>query len=276
MDKKAMMAIVANMCAYQSASCRGLDMADMARQLLDMASVPANATIYEIPVSDNNQVIVYFYIPGDDNYYSLLVGDGADGSKANFILYIEGKNPGTSDFYFLDDSTEIDINYFKREDKGMMDRTVKNLVDKMIDAVIARACTVYEIPVIFTEDLEDARRQIERNIFSLSDADFMSEEDACMLLDYAERETDKYLEREGIAVMDYDSVVQTEVLGMINRQLVAFAAEVRKADADDPWGDTVRNLCQKELVDTSAQSMLYPSCVSLFRAKMAEIKRRWA
>lgn len=113
MDKQKMMAIVNKMCAYQSASCRGLDMADMARELLDMASVPATAVVSEIPVSDGGQVIVYFYVPGDDNYYMLFAGDGCDGSKANFKLYIDGKNPCTDDFYFLDKDIEISIDHFK-------------------------------------------------------------------------------------------------------------------------------------------------------------------
>lgn len=128
MDKKAMMAIVAKMCAYQSASCRGLDMADMARQLLDMASVPTNAVISEIPVSDYNQVVVYFYIPGDSNYYMLFAGDGIDGSKANFKLSVDGTlgNDGYVDFF--DNPTKIDINYFKEEkdmaNKGYFEMTM--------------------------------------------------------------------------------------------------------------------------------------------------------
>lgn len=127
MDKKAMMTIVANMCAYQSASCRGLDMADMARQLLDMASVPANAKISEIPVSDYNQVVVYFYIPGDSNYYMLFAGDGMDGSKANFKLSIDGTldNDGYVDFF--DNPTKIDINYFK-EDENMAKKEFNDLL----------------------------------------------------------------------------------------------------------------------------------------------------
>jgi hypothetical protein len=82
----------------------------MARKLLDLANVPTNATIHEIPVNWDNQVVILFLLPNDDNYYSLFSGISKDGNF-HFELSITGiLSENIFDFY--NEDKELDIDYF--------------------------------------------------------------------------------------------------------------------------------------------------------------------
>lgn len=67
--KNKVMAIVEKICNAESVSCRGLDQSSLARDLMNLANIPQNADIQEIPVNWDNIVAIYFLIPGNDKYF---------------------------------------------------------------------------------------------------------------------------------------------------------------------------------------------------------------
>ena len=56
--------IVSKICEMKSTDCRGLNKRDLAKKLLNLANVPENAEIEEIPLDWNNQVVVLFFDSG--------------------------------------------------------------------------------------------------------------------------------------------------------------------------------------------------------------------
>lgn len=104
------MSIVREICSTESTNCRSLNKTNLARQLLDIANVPQDADIQEIPLDWNDQVDVLFLLPNDTNYYSLFAGIGTD-NKFYFSLGITGVLNGNM-FDFYDKDIEIDIDYF--------------------------------------------------------------------------------------------------------------------------------------------------------------------
>lgn len=106
------MNLVKKICGTESTDCRSLNKSDLGRQLLDIANVPKNADIQEIPLDWDNQVVVLFLLPNDTNYYSLFAGIGLDG-KFYFELTITGKLNGKV-FDFFDEEEQLDIDYFKK------------------------------------------------------------------------------------------------------------------------------------------------------------------
>ena len=107
------MKLVREICSMKSTNCRSLNKAAVARKLLDLANVPKNANIQEIPLDWNNQVVILFLIPGDNNYYSLFAGIGNDG-KFYFELTITGILKGDT-FEFFDEEKTLNIDYFKEK-----------------------------------------------------------------------------------------------------------------------------------------------------------------
>ena len=61
--------IVREICAKNSTDCRSLNKSDLARKLMDMANVPDDAEITEIPLDVDNQVAILFVVPNDDKYF---------------------------------------------------------------------------------------------------------------------------------------------------------------------------------------------------------------
>ena len=110
MEKSKIMELVNAICNTESANCRSLNKVETARQLLDIANVPAIAEIQEIPLDWNNQVVILFLLPNDDNYYSLFCGIGKD-NKFHFELSVTAKLKG-NEFNFYDEEKDLDINYF--------------------------------------------------------------------------------------------------------------------------------------------------------------------
>lgn len=110
--EKRVMNIVENICSHNISDCRGLSLADEGRKLLDFANVPNNANIQEIPLCWDNQVVILFLMPNDDNYYSLFAGIGNDG-KFYFELSITGKLLTNGYFDFYDEEEILNIDYFK-------------------------------------------------------------------------------------------------------------------------------------------------------------------
>lgn len=107
--------IVSEICNTPSANCRSLNKSELARQLLDLANIPQNADIQEIPLDWDNQVVILFLIPNDANYYSLFAGKGKSG-KFHFDLSIIGTLKG-NEFDFFHDEKPLDIDYFKSNAK---------------------------------------------------------------------------------------------------------------------------------------------------------------
>ena len=104
------MPIVREICNTESTNCRSLNKTELARKLLDIANIPQEADIQEIPLDWDNQVNILFLIPNDENYYSLFAGMGTD-NNFHFELGITGILNG-DEFDFFDEDKEIDINYF--------------------------------------------------------------------------------------------------------------------------------------------------------------------
>ena len=109
------MELVREICNTQSTDCRSLNKASLARELMDIANVPQNAEIQEIPLDRDNQVVILFLLPNDENYYSLFAGIGND-RKFYFELSVTGKLNGST-FDFFEEEKMLDIDYFKEERK---------------------------------------------------------------------------------------------------------------------------------------------------------------
>lgn len=104
------MRLVKEICNTESLNCRSLNKIELARQLMNIANIPQNAEIQEIPLDWDEQVVVLFLIPNDTNYYSLFAGIGMD-NNFYFQLGITGVL-NEDEFEFLDKDKLLDINYF--------------------------------------------------------------------------------------------------------------------------------------------------------------------
>lgn len=117
------MNLVKMICGEASADCRSLNKSDLARQLLDLANVPASAVINEIPVDWADQCVILFELPGDDNYYSLFAGLGLDGVE-HFDLAITGtitrSADGSERFNFFEDDTALSLDHFSKGSQDEM------------------------------------------------------------------------------------------------------------------------------------------------------------
>lgn len=86
----------------------------LARKLLKLAGIcEENTEIFEIPVMQDNQVVVLFFSKSenDDNYYSIFAGIGTDG-KFYFEFSITGRVERLKDSYKFDfyDKALVTIN----------------------------------------------------------------------------------------------------------------------------------------------------------------------
>ena len=115
--KNKILALVKKICTNNS-DCRGLNNKEMARELMNIANIPGNAEIEEIPLNWNNQVVILFLIPGDKNYYSLFAGIGND-NEFHFELSITGILQKNGYFDFFAEEEMLPINYFDKEIKRM-------------------------------------------------------------------------------------------------------------------------------------------------------------
>lgn len=113
--KEKIMQIVRKICNTEPTNCRSLNKIELARQLMDIANIPQNADIQEIPLDWDEQVNILFLIPNDINYYSLFAGIGTD-NNFYFQLGITGVLKG-NEFDFYDEDKIIDVNYFFIERK---------------------------------------------------------------------------------------------------------------------------------------------------------------
>jgi len=111
MNKEKVLLLVEQICSTESTNCRSLNKVELAKQLLVLANVPQIATICEIPLDWNSQVVILFTLPNDSNYYSLFSGIGTDGNF-HFELAITGKFEKSDTFNFYDEDEEIAIDYF--------------------------------------------------------------------------------------------------------------------------------------------------------------------
>ena len=110
MEKSKIMELVNAICNTESTNCRSLNKVKTARQLLDIVNVPTTAQIQEIPLDWNNQVVILFLLPDDNNYYSLFAGIGKSGNF-HFELSVAAKLKG-NEFNFYDEEKDLNINYF--------------------------------------------------------------------------------------------------------------------------------------------------------------------
>lgn len=116
MRKQTILNLVSKICDTKSTDCRSLNKVEIARELLNMAHVPSNAEISEIPLDINNQVVVLFLLPGDKKYYSLFAGIGNDG-RFHFELSITGTLKDDGYFHFFKEDKILDIGYFQKKRK---------------------------------------------------------------------------------------------------------------------------------------------------------------
>lgn len=112
------MAIVKRICNSESISCRGLDQSGLAKELMNLANVPQNADIQEIPVNWDNMVVINFLIPDNENYFCLFAGIGMDGNY-HFELSIIGTLLEDGWFHFRQEDGLSDliipIDYFVKQ-----------------------------------------------------------------------------------------------------------------------------------------------------------------
>ena len=111
--KNRILDLVAKICTNNS-DCRGLDKKDAARELMNIAHIPSDAEIVEIPLDWNNQVVILFLLPEDKNYYSLFAGIGND-SEFHFDLSITGALDNNGYFDFFEQDEMLPINFFESD-----------------------------------------------------------------------------------------------------------------------------------------------------------------
>lgn len=113
--KNKVMEIVNLICNTESVSCRGLDQSGLARKLMDLANIPKDADIHEIPVNWDSMVAINFLIPNDNKYFCLFAGIGMD-EKYHFELSIIGALESNGWFHFFQEDGKEDeslpINFF--------------------------------------------------------------------------------------------------------------------------------------------------------------------
>jgi len=122
--KDNVLSLVSAICNEPSTDCKSLNKTELARELMDLASIPELAEIREIPLDWDNQVVILFKIPNDNNYYGLFAGIGKD-NQYFFDLTIMGDfDTETGEFNFYDVEKQIPIDYFsKREITSTYDKT---------------------------------------------------------------------------------------------------------------------------------------------------------
>lgn len=114
MANKDFMQIVKTICETTATDCRSLNKVELARELMDMANIPSNAIIEEIPLDWNNQVSICFTVPNDDNYYSLYAGHWNNGTEKMMLCIIGTQIHSRSKtfFEFFTKEKEISLDYF--------------------------------------------------------------------------------------------------------------------------------------------------------------------
>lgn len=101
MENKVMQ-LVKQICNVESTDCRSLNKKDLVRELMNLANVPQDADIQEVPVDWDNMVEISFLIPDDNNYYNLFAGIGTD-NNFHFELSIIGKLLDNGYFHFFEE-----------------------------------------------------------------------------------------------------------------------------------------------------------------------------
>lgn len=113
--KKKVMSLVEKICNMESTSCRSLNKSGLARELMNLAHVPQNAEVQEIPLDWDNMVEICFLIPNDNKYYSLFAGIGID-KMFHFQLSIIGTRCKNGCFHFYEEDNKenemLPIDYF--------------------------------------------------------------------------------------------------------------------------------------------------------------------
>lgn len=132
--KNRVMELVEKICNIESTDCRSLNKVDLARKLMDLANVPDDAEIKEIPLDWNNQVVILFLFPEDKNYYSLFAGIGCDGNFY-FELSITGVLENDSFVFFEEEGKKdqvLPINYFEKQKAN--DEIMENCLFDLLEA----------------------------------------------------------------------------------------------------------------------------------------------
>ena len=156
--KNKVMQLVEKMCIMESAGCRSLNKSDLARELMDIANIPQNADIQEIPLDWNNQVEILFLLPNDKNYYSLFAGIGCDG-KFYFELSIIGTLKENGWFQFFEEDGKqneiLSIDYFIK--RTTVTKTIKKFIETVIKVAITECqnITIAEFQVEYTSQIKE-------------------------------------------------------------------------------------------------------------------------
>lgn len=161
MTNKNFMHVVKLICETTSTDCRSLNKAELARELMDMANIPSNATIEEIPPDWDNQVSICFTVPNDNNYYSLYAGHWLDDTK-RMMLCIIGKqvHSGTKTFFdFFTEEKEVSLDYF-----------VKNQNEKQEEQEIETETTSFYITYEDGREKRIAMRKAYRQYMTMVDS----------------------------------------------------------------------------------------------------------
>ena len=110
------MEIVKEICSIETTDCRSLNKSEVARKLMDMANIPRNAEIQEIPLDWNNQVETLFTIPEDKYYYGLSAGHWLDGTESMYLEIIGIQRDQGNDiwFDFYNTGKRLPLDYFRK------------------------------------------------------------------------------------------------------------------------------------------------------------------
>lgn len=156
--KNKVMQLVEQICNAKSTDCRSLNKGSLARELMNLANIPQNADIQEIPLDWNNQVVILFLLPNDKNYYSLFAGIGCDG-KFYFELSITGTLKENGWFHFFEEEGKQDevlpIDYFVK--RTTITETIKQFIETVIKAAITECqdITIAECQVEYTSQIKE-------------------------------------------------------------------------------------------------------------------------
>lgn len=156
--KDRILQIVEQICNMEFTDCRGLSKVELARELMNLANIPQNADIQEIPLDWNNQVVILFLLPNDKNYYSLFAGIGCDG-KFYFELSITGILKENGWFQFFEEEGKQDeilpIDYFEK--RTTVTGTIKQFIKTVMKVAITECqeITIAECQAEYTSQIKE-------------------------------------------------------------------------------------------------------------------------
>lgn len=145
MNKNNFMPIVEKICSLPPSGLDrteedGKELLNLCQTLMDMVNIPSSAEIYEVPLMEDNQVAIYFFLEGDDEKeYCLNAGHWLDGTiSMELEAYGKETNEHGIEMYAAFESLPLDyfVNH-EKESRTMTETrkyfTIEEAINDIID-----------------------------------------------------------------------------------------------------------------------------------------------